>query len=152
MIKKLIFAAVAAIAFSGVVRAANDVTDDQVRKVVRVVCAGGRLGVKLTEIMSIDDEKLIPQRFKDVWEGCRQETIKDLSCYPFTISGKDRTIFMPGDQPANARIEPLTADCKGRLGRWPVWKDATEDKAETLRMGTFYAKNPPGELPASAPR
>jgi hypothetical protein len=147
---RLIFATVVAIAFSGAVRA--DDNDDQTRKAVHAVCGAGRLGMAVTEVMGIDDEKLIPQRFKDIWEGCRQESIKDMSCYPFTISGRDRTLYMPGDQPADARLEPLTADCKGRVGRWPVWKDAKEDKSETLRMGIFYAKNPPGELPASASR
>lgn len=114
---------------------------------MHAACGAGRLGIALTEVMGIDQEQLIPQRLKDVWEGCRQESVKDTSCYPFTINGKDRTIFMPGDQPADARLEPRTAACKGRVGRWPVWENAKEDKAETLRMGIYYAKNPPGELP-----
>ncbi|UFX46120.1 hypothetical protein HAP47_0005260 [Bradyrhizobium sp. 41S5] len=151
---KVIFAAVAAIALSGVVRAADDVTEEQTRGVVRAVCFAGRVGMKITEVM--EDMHLtkanFPQRFRDIWEGCRQESVKDLSCYPFTINGNDRTIFLPGDQPADARIEPLTADCKGRIGRWPIWKPAREDKAETMRMGIFYAKNPPGELPEGASR
>jgi hypothetical protein len=75
--------------------------------------------------------------------------VKDLSCYPFTFTkdGKSRVIYMPGSQPGDARFEPLTADCKGRVGRWPAWQEAKEDQAETYRMGMFYAKNPPGELP-----
>ncbi len=86
---------------------------------------------------------------KNIWEGCRQESVKDLSCYPFTLTkdGKSRIIYMPGDAASDARYEPLTADCKGRVGRWPVWHDAKEDPSETYRMGAFYADNPPGELP-----
>jgi hypothetical protein len=150
--KKAIVATIVLIAVGGYGARADDAAGDQAQKAVHAVCAAGRMGVALTDVTGIDDDKRIPKRLKDIWEGCRQESVKDLSCYPFTQNGKDRTIYLPSTQPANARFEPLTADCKGRVGRWPAWRDSKEDKSETLRMGLFYANNPPGELPANVSR
>jgi len=113
-------------------------------KLVHAVCGAGRLGLPLEDVTELKSDKL-----KNILEGCRQESVKDLSCYPYTLTkdGKSRVIYMPGSEPSDARYEPLTADCKGRVGRWPAWRDAKEDPDETYRMGAFYAENPPGELP-----
>ena len=53
-----------------------------------------------------------------------------------------RLPFFAGNAHSDARYEPLTADCRGRVGRWPAWRDAKEDPDETYRMGAFYADNP----------
>jgi hypothetical protein len=123
---------------------AYDMAPDPLGKLVHAVCSAGRLGVALEDVTHLTSDKL-----RDIWEGCRQESVKDLSCYPFTLTkdGKTRIIYMPGEAPSDARYEPMTADCKGRVGRWPAWSDAKEDPTETYRMGAFYADNPPGELP-----
>jgi hypothetical protein len=123
------------------------------RGLARAFCFAGRLGRPLDETAKsagFDDPKDLPDVVKNVWEGCRQESVKDFSCYPYIINEEDnsRTIFMPGNAPSNALYEPWTADCRGRVGRWPAWRDAKEDPTETERMGVFYANNPPGELKA----
>jgi hypothetical protein len=124
------------------------------QKLINAVCSAGRLGLKLEEVADWLTAESTPDILKNIWEGCRQETVKDLSCYPYTINKEDnsRTIFMPGNAPNDARYEPLTADCRGRVGRWPAWRDAKEDPTETYRMGHFYANNPPGELPKARSR
>lgn len=123
---------------------AYDMASDPLGKLIHAVCSAGRLGLPLEDATDVKSDVL-----KNIWEGCRQESVKDLSCHPFTLTkdGKSRIIYMPGDAPSDARYEPLTADCRGRVGRWPVWHDAKEDPDETYRMGHFYADNPPGELP-----
>ena len=129
--------------------------DDEAAKdqnLISTVCFAGRGLMPLGDLfkeMSVDDLKYLPDLVKNVWEGCRQETVKDISCYPYTINKEDnsRTTYMPDNAPSNARYEPLTADCKGRVGRWPAWRGVKQDPDETLRMGLFYANHPPGELP-----
>jgi hypothetical protein len=75
-----------------------------------VVCFAGRGGMRLDEVAkSVGlDAKDLPEIVKNVWEGCRQETAKDLSCYPYTINKEDnsRTIYMPDNAPSNALYEP----------------------------------------------
>jgi hypothetical protein len=146
---------VAVIALTGVANA-DDATKAQMQpKLAQALCYAGRVGRPLEDVakqVGVDDPKDLPTVFKNVWEGCRQEAIKDFSCYPYTIikEGNRRVFYMPGTAPSNALYEPLTADCRGRVGRWPAWPDAKEteeDLAETERMGVFYANNPPGELP-----
>jgi hypothetical protein len=124
------------------------------QKLIHAVCRAGRLGLKLEDVADFLTAGSAPDILKNIWEGCRQETVKDLSCYPYTLTkdGKSRAIYMPGDAPSDARYEPLTADCKGRVGRWPAWPDAKEDPSETYRMAHFYANNPPGELPKARSR
>lgn len=127
------------------------------RGLAHAFCFAGRLGFPLEEAAKsagFDDPKDLPDVVKNAWEGCRQETVKDWSCYPYTLTkdGQSRVIYMPGSQPSGARYEPLTADCRGRVGRWPAWPDAKEDPDETERMGAFYADNPPGELPKARSR
>jgi hypothetical protein len=135
---------IACAALAALAANAYDMASDPLGKLVHGVCSAGRLGLPLENATDVKSDML-----KNIWEGCRQESVKDLSCYPFTLTkdGKSRIIYMPGDAPSDARYEPLTADCKGRVGRWPVWHDAKEDPSETYRMGAFYADNPPGELP-----
>jgi len=129
--------------------------DDSQRqwKLIHAVCSAGRLGLALEDVTGLKADDM-PNTLKNIWEGCRQESVKDLSCYPYTLTpdGKSRVIYMPGTAPADARLDPLTADCKGRVGRWPAWRDAKEDPAETYSMGNFYANNAPGELPKSRSR
>ena len=126
---------------------AFDMASDPLGKLVHATCSAGRLGLRLEDFTDLKSDIL-----KNIWEGCRQESVKDLSCYPFTLTkgGKSRVIYMPGDAPSDARYEPMTADCAGRVGRWPVWHGAIEDKDETYRMGAYYADNPPGELPKAS--
>ena len=144
---------VAVIALTGVANADDATKAQKQPKLAHALCYAGRLGIPLEHVakdLGVDDPKDLPDVFKDVWEGGRQESIKDFSCYPYTIikEGNRRVIYMPGTEPSNALYEPLTADCRGRVGRWPAWPDAKkEDSAETERMGVFYANNPPGELP-----
>jgi hypothetical protein len=128
---------------------ANEDDDVKGQKLIHAVCSAGRLGIPLEKVIDYLTAENIPDILKNVWEGCRQETVKDISCYPFTINEEDnsRTTYMPGNAPSNARYQPLTADCKGRVGRWPAWRGVKEDPDETYRMGHFYANNPPGELP-----
>jgi hypothetical protein len=135
------------VACSPLANAQDDLAKGQ--KMIHATCSAGRLGLKLEEVADYLNPQNTPDILKNIWEGCRQESVKDLSCYPFTLTddGKSRIIYMPGDAPRDARYEPLTSDCKGRVGRWPVWRDAKEDPTETYRMGHFYANNPPGELP-----
>jgi hypothetical protein len=123
------------------------------QKLIHAVCRAGRLGLSLELVADLKAEST-PEVLKNIWEGCRQESATDLSCYPYTLTqdGKSRVIYMPGTQPSDARYDPLTEDCKGRVGRWPAWRDAKEDPSETYRMGHFYANNPPGELPKARSR
>jgi hypothetical protein len=127
------------------------------RSLVRAMCFAGRVRLPLKDVFKeipVDDLKYLPDVVKNVWEGCRQETMKDISCYPYTINEEDnsRTVYMPGNAPSDARYEPLTADCKGRVGRWPAWRDVKEDPTETESMGVFYSNNPPGEPPKAPSR
>jgi hypothetical protein len=127
---------------------AYDMASDPLGKLVHAACEAGRLGFPLKDFTDLKSDIM-----NNIWEGCRQESVKDLSCYPFTRTkdGKSRVIYLPGDAPSDARFEPVTADCRGRVGRWPVWKGTKEDPNETYRMGAFYADHPPGELPKELP-
>jgi hypothetical protein len=126
--------------------------DRKQESLAHVVCFAGRGGMRLDEVAKPLglDAKDLPHIVKNIWEGCRQETVKDLSCYPYIINKEDnsRTTFMPGNAPSNALYEPWTADCSGRVGRWPAWRGVKEDPTETEHMAVFYANNPPGELKA----
>lgn len=123
------------------------------QSLVHTMCFAGRGGMPLKDLfpeIPVDDLKYLPDVVKNVWEGCRQESVKDFSCYPYIVNKEDnsRTIFMPGNAPSNALYEPWTADCSGRVGRWPAWRGVKEDPTETEHMAVFYANNPPGELNA----
>jgi hypothetical protein len=143
--EKTVIGLFALIALTGTA-SANDNTLAKGHSPVGLICAVGRMGGSLEEVGF--DMKNITDSLHSVWEGCRQETIKDFSCYPYTINeaNNSRTIYMPGSQPSNALYEPWVADCTGRVGRFPAWKGVKEDGAETERMAVFYFNNPPGEL------
>jgi hypothetical protein len=126
-------ARIAAIGIASAVLAASAVPVDAYdtakgqRGLAHAFCFTGRLGMPLEEVAKsagFDDPKDLPDVVKNVWEGCRQETVKDFSCYPYTLTkdGKSRVIFMPGTEPNDAQYDPLTADCRGRVGRWPAWR------------------------------
>jgi hypothetical protein len=120
---------------------------DEPEPLIVVICHAGRGGLPLKDAIPYLAPQDIPPIIKQVWEGCLQETKKDLSCYPFIIDDDNRRItFMPGKAPPEARYEPWVADCRGRTGRWPTWYGAKEDPDETARMAIFYRDNPPGEL------
>ena len=141
MLKKLVFA-VALISLTGAASADDSRLSARKHSVAGLLCVAGRLGIPFKKLsVEADDLKVI-------WEGCRQEAIKDISCYPYTINeaNNSRTMYMPGTEPSNALYEPWVADCKGRVGRFPAWPGVKEDFAETERMASFYLYNPPGEL------
>jgi hypothetical protein len=56
------------------------------QKLIRVVCSAGRMGVALEDVADFFMPESTPAFFKNIWEGCRQESVKDLSCYPFTLT------------------------------------------------------------------
>jgi hypothetical protein len=139
-------------AWASLASADDDTANSQ--KLIHSVCSAGRQSLPLEGVADFLTAKTKPDALKNIWEGCQQESVKDLSCYPYILSkdGKTRIIYMPGTEPSRARYEPLTADCKGRVGRWPTWSEAEEDPTETDRMANYYANNPPDELPKARSR